>query len=61
MADLFDGRDMASIKASILANEQEKGISDKPVARRQRILAIIAIVFVTAVLVGIYVVAFALH
>ncbi len=61
MADLFDGRDMASIKASILANEQEKGISDKPVARRQRILAIIAIVFVIAVLVGIYVVAFALH
>ena len=61
MADLFDGRDMASIKASILANEQEKGISDKPVPRRQRILAIIAIVFVIAVLVGIYVVAFALH
>lgn len=61
MADLFDGRDMAGIKASILANEQEKGISDKTVTRRQQILAIIAIIFVIAVLVGIYVVAFALH
>lgn len=61
MADLFDGRDMAGIKASILAEEQDKRMTDKPITKIQKVGAIIAIVFIIVILVGIYAIAFALH
>ncbi len=61
MADLFDGRDLAGLKAPILAKEQDKQTSDKPVTQKQRIIAGIAIILIVSVLIGIYVVAFALH
>ncbi|MDE6626949.1 MAG: DUF4044 domain-containing protein [Lachnospiraceae bacterium] len=61
MADLFDGRDMAGIKASVLAEEQDKGLTDRPVTKMQKVTAIVVIIFLIAILVGIYAVAFSLH
>lgn len=62
MADWFNERDMASVKASILADAQNKEIDAQPaVTKRQKILAIIAIIVLIALLVGIYGVAFMLH
>ncbi|MCM1497825.1 MAG: hypothetical protein NC124_05105 [Clostridium sp.] len=61
MADLFDGRDMAAIKASVLADAQDREAVDRPITKVQRTTAIVAIIVAIAILVGIYVIAFALH
>ena len=60
MADLMDGRAAAGIKAKILADEQEKACG-KPITMPGKVGAFIAMIVLTAVLIGIYTVPFLLN
>lgn len=60
MADLMDGRAAAGIKAKILADEQERTCG-KPITMPGKIGAFIAMIALTVVLIGIYVVPFLLN
>lgn len=60
MADLMDGRDIAGIKAKILADEQEKTY-DKPITQKNKVIAIIVMVVSATILIAIYTIPFLLN
>lgn len=60
MSDLMDGRSVAGIKASILANAQENA-PGRPITAAGKIGAVIAMIALAAMLIGIYTVPFLLN